>query len=535
MYKNYLYLLRGVKELNEIICNRTIKDIYTQEKDKLFLHIPSNDNVNFHLIISANAQFPFVTTKEGHFKAKKNTKNFLNEFLPDVIQNISIASNDRVIKIELTKSLLFFLIRGSATNVIFLNKNNISSFKKVNEKALIKLQEELDQLQFINTYEEFLLDMTEDEKSKFTEQYRFVDKDIQNEMTLKDEHWKSSLLNIIDSIFYKPINIFYDEKKQKPVFQPVTFLSLTHNSYDQKYDGYFDAVNKYMFYKHTLSDGKNLKVEIDKFLNKKLGLSSNKLNNLKARLDIGSKESEYSLHANLLLANIGTIKKGMKEIEVEDYDSKSKTKIIMDEKLSPSKNVEKLFEKARSEKINYEKTKEIYNNTRKEYSHFIELKTKFDNSSSYDELITIKKELKIRLQMKQEKNEDKINFRHFIIEDKYHLYVGKDSKNNDLLTTRFAKQNDYWFHARSVSGSHVVLRVETVKEGVPKSVLKKAASIAAFYSKAKSSKLVSVSFTFKKYVSKSKNMPLGQVSLLKEQVLLVSPEIPKDCIYIESD
>jgi len=72
------------------------------------------------------------------------------------------------------------------------------------------------------------------------------------------------------------------------------------------------------------------------------------------------------------------------------------------------------------------------------------------------------------------------------------VYVGKDSKNNDLLTTRFAKQNDFWFHARSVSGSHVVLRVENTKEIIPKSVLKKVAALAAFHSKAKTAGVVPV-------------------------------------------
>jgi len=101
-----------------------------------------------------------------------------------------------------------------------------------------------------------------------------------------------------------------------------------------------------------------------------------------------------------------------------------------------------------------------------------------------------------------------------------------------LLTTRFAKQNDFWFHARSVSGSHVVLRVENTKDVVPKSILKKVASLTAYHSKAKTAGVVPVSYTFKKYVIKRKGQPPGQVSLLKEEVLLVKPEIPGDADYL---
>ncbi|HEX2963553.1 MAG TPA: NFACT RNA binding domain-containing protein [Ignavibacteriales bacterium] len=132
------------------------------------------------------------------------------------------------------------------------------------------------------------------------------------------------------------------------------------------------------------------------------------------------------------------------------------------------------------------------------------------------------------------KPEEGSKFKHYIIENKYHVYVGKDSANNDLLTVKFAKQNDYWFHARAVPGSHVVLRVENSKEAIPKPVLKKAASLAAFHSKAKTSKLAPVSYTLKKYVTKRKGMEPGKVALLKEDVLLVPPEVPQDCEFVNS-
>ena len=101
-----------------------------------------------------------------------------------------------------------------------------------------------------------------------------------------------------------------------------------------------------------------------------------------------------------------------------------------------------------------------------------------------------------------------------------------------MLTTRFAKQNDFWFHARSVSGSHVVLRIDNTKEVVPKSILKKVASLAAYHSKAKTAGIVPVSYTLKKNVAKRKSQSAGQVSLLKEEVLLVKPEIPSDADYL---
>ena len=60
-----------------------------------------------------------------------------------------------------------------------------------------------------------------------------------------------------------------------------------------------------------------------------------------------------------------------------------------------------------------------------------------------------------------------------------------------------------------------------------------AASIAAFYSKAKTAKIAPVAYTFAKFVYKRKGMEPGKVMLSKEKVLLVKPEIPKNCEFVE--
>lgn len=104
-----------------------------------------------------------------------------------------------------------------------------------------------------------------------------------------------------------------------------------------------------------------------------------------------------------------------------------------------------------------------------------------------------------------------------------------------MVTTRFAKQNDYWFHARGASGSHVIIKVENTKEAIPKNVLKKAAALAAYHSKAKKAGVVPVAFTFKKYVAKKKGDPVGTVHLLREDVLLVRAEIPNGCEFVTNN
>ncbi len=227
----------------------------------------------------------------------------------------------------------------------------------------------------------------------------------------------------------------------------------------------------------------------------------------------------------------------MKSIEVFDiYNDNLALTVKLNETLTPQKNVDYYFDKSRSDKIKLEKSKQLYKNFSKQFLKFKELEERFNNSKDIEDYDNIMKELKLNVKTSEKRDHDtQFSFKHYIIESKYHVFVGKDSKNNDLLTTKFAKQNDYWFHARSVPGSHVVLRVENAKETIPKPILKKTASLAAFHSKAKTAGLVPVSFTQKKYVVKKKGMEAGKVALLKEDVLIVKPEIPKECEYIANN
>lgn len=101
------------------------------------------------------------------------------------------------------------------------------------------------------------------------------------------------------------------------------------------------------------------------------------------------------------------------------------------------------------------------------------------------------------------------------------VLVGRSAKENDLLV-RHASPNDLWLHARGVPGAHVL-----IKNGgrpVPEDVLRRAAQLAAWFSKARGERKVEVSYTEARYVRKPKGSPPGMVRLLREQVLVVSGE-----------
>lgn len=97
-------------------------------------------------------------------------------------------------------------------------------------------------------------------------------------------------------------------------------------------------------------------------------------------------------------------------------------------------------------------------------------------------------------------------------------------KSNDYLSLKFGKGNDYWFHVKGNSGSHVVIKGPEGEEKPPKEIISAAASLAAYYSKEKNGKKVSVIYTQCKYVKKSRSDNPGTVNVTKENSISVAPK-----------
>ena len=119
------------------------------------------------------------------------------------------------------------------------------------------------------------------------------------------------------------------------------------------------------------------------------------------------------------------------------------------------------------------------------------------------------------------------NFREFTIADGWRVLVGRNNKENDLLTHRTAALDDLWFHAKSIRGSHVVLRREGKKRDVSFQALNEAAAIAAWFSKAKHSSKVPVDYVEVRHLRKPRGALPGLVTYKNEKSLFVEPGIPK--------
>jgi len=538
MIKNYFYLNRFVIEAGRILPGNKVYNIFTQEKDKLIIEFGEEDAVKF-LEMYVNPGQPHIIIRTSYSRAKKNTFDLFSEVYGQIISSIKIADDDRIIKIELKSTALFFAIRGKYTNILFVKENNsISSFKKVDEDVLKDLAHEMQGKNYIDSFNH--LDVKLDSDDYYVDikrKYPIIGNEIikESKRRNKSDNENKSLIieKVLNEIIDEQPTVFINENLGEVHLAPVSFDVFEHTE-KKSFETLIEAQTFYLSKRRFIYEKQRLLKIIKKHLDRDLKKTANKLNKLIAVVQKESKEEEYNRLGNLLLVNIVKIKIGMDSLEVNNiYGSNEIIKIKLNPKLPPKKNIDNYFDKSKSEKIGIEKSKELLVLTKIKFN---ELKSTEELLKSIDDLKELKwimKKMKIKVKENVESRDDiKLKFKHYVIDDKYNVYVGKDSKNNDLLTTRFAKQNDFWFHARSVSGSHIVLRVENTKEAIPKSVLKKVAALAAFHSKAKTAGVVPVAYTYKKYVIKKKGYPVGTVHLLREDVLLVKPEVPKGCEFV---
>ncbi|MEZ4386775.1 MAG: NFACT RNA binding domain-containing protein [Candidatus Krumholzibacteriia bacterium] len=113
----------------------------------------------------------------------------------------------------------------------------------------------------------------------------------------------------------------------------------------------------------------------------------------------------------------------------------------------------------------------------------------------------------------------------YVLPGGWEVLAGRTSADNDLLSLKLARPNDWWFHVKGMPGSHVVLRVPAGQEP-DRETVKAAAAIAAWHCKKREARLVAVTATRARYVTKPRGAPVGTVEVRKEVVFKVAPALP---------
>lgn len=213
MYKSYYFLNRYVIELREILINKTVFEIFSQEKDKLIIHL-KNGQDNF-IEMNVSSKDPYILLKRKFNRAKKNTIDFFHPFIGSIILDVSIASDDRIIKITTSVGNIFFTIRGNLTNVFYIADDQIYGFKKEDDIKLEQLKSDFINKIYISSFN--MIDknnLAGKSLEQIKKEFPFIGKDILNEVKLRQDD-NSDLYKLINDILItirddKPA-VFFDD------------------------------------------------------------------------------------------------------------------------------------------------------------------------------------------------------------------------------------------------------------------------------------------------------------------------------------
>ena len=299
-----------------------------------------------------------------------------------------------------------------------------------------------------------------------------------------------------------------------------------------KYESISELVDEF-YYKRDVAERMRQKTaDLIKLLNNHAERIAKKMSILRATLSDAEKMDTYREYGDLITANIYRIQEGHKSVEVENYfdENLGTVKITLDPSLSPSQNAQKYYKKYNKSKTALKEAQKQLEQSAEELEYIESTLAMVETADRLEDISVIRRELanegyikrSTNAQKKQKAEQSKPM--HFVSSDGFDIYVGRNNTQNDYLTLKLANSSDLWFHTKDIHGSHTVIKLGLDKD-VPKQTILEAASLAAYYSKARESSQVPVDYTTIKNVRKPNGAKPGMVIYEHYNTVYIKPEL----------
>ena len=309
---------------------------------------------------------------------------------------------------------------------------------------------------------------------------------------------------------YSAIRLHQYDTFEEKCFTSISFLLST----------YYDTKNKITRIRQKSADLRHVVQTALERANKKYDLQYKQLKDTQGR-------EKYRIYGELLQAyGYGLEPKATSLTCTNFYDGKKIT-IPLDIQLNAQENAQKYFARYNKQKRTHEALSGLLKETGDDIIYLESLVNALDIALTEADLAQIKDELeqagyiKKRFTKKKQKTINKPL--HYISSDGYHMYVGKNNLQNDELTFKFATGGDWWFHAKGVPGSHVIVKTEGHE--LPDRTFEEAARLAAYYSKSRDTDKVEIDYIEKKHVKKPNGAKPGFVVYYTNYSMVIDPNI----------
>lgn len=559
-------------ELNKYLLNGRIYKIAQPEKDELLLTIKNNKKDQYKLLISAGASLPLMYLTDNNKPSPMTAPNFCM-LLRKHISNGRIISiiqpeMERIVDFEIEhlnelgdvcRKHLIIELMGKHSNIIFCDADMkiIDSIKHVSvqvssvrevlpgrdyfiPKTITKYNPlTVTQRNFINI---LLADCNPIGKAlymNFTGLSPMIAHDICHQAGLDSDipagdmeeillihlyNIFSQTMDIIKHNSFYPIIIYQDN-------EPVDFAAIMIESYASDNILHLESISavleKYYADKDSVTRIRQRSATLRQVVQTLLSKDYKKYDLQLKQIKDTEKREKFQLYGELLTAYGYNIEGTPSEVTVDNYHTGEKITIPLNNELSPMENAKKYFERYNKLKRTYEALTEIIKATKEEIDHLESISTALDIAPDENSLKELKEEMiefgYIRRKSTEKKSKYVSKPLHYISSEGFDIYVGKNNYQNEELTFKVATGNDWWFHAKGMPGSHVIVKSDG-KE-LPDSVFEEAGRLAAFYSKARGREKVEIDYIQRKHVKKVNGGKPGFVIYHTNYSMLIDPDI----------
>lgn len=570
------------KELREELQGGRIYKIAQPERDELLLTIKNNGS-QYRLVLSADASLPLLYLTENNKKSPMSAPNFCM-LLRKHIQNARILSIDqpgleRVVHMrlehlnemgDLCQKILTIELMGKYSNIIFRDDDKIIDSMKHISTAVSSVREVLPgRTYFIPRAEEKLNLLDEDIKELhgcFME--RLEEKSLPAGKFLYRNFTGLSPVMAEEICFEagidgdKPGTALEAEEKEM-LFQAITAMgerikkggfipNIIYAGGEPKEFGVVPyEIFRGMEVKEISSVSLMLKLyyeeksrttrirqksaDLRKVVQTAIERSSKKLDLQQKQLKDTEKREKYKVYGELLHTYGYEAKAGDDSITVVNYYDGKELKIPLDTELTPMENAAKYFERYGKMKRTYEALTELTKETEADLQYLETVLISLELSRDEEDLAQIRDELFKSGYIKKRGGEKKVKSGskplHYISSDGFHMYVGRNNYQNEEITFRMAEGGDWWFHAKGIPGSHVIVKCKGAE--LPDGTFEEAARLAAHYSGKREQDKVEVDYIQKKHVKKPGGGKPGFVVYYTNYSMVIDTDISKITVVNE--
>jgi predicted ribosome quality control (RQC) complex YloA/Tae2 family protein len=246
------------------------------------------------------------------------------------------------------------------------------------------------------------------------------------------------------------------------------------------------------------------------------------------------RSEEFKRCGELLMLNKENIKKGLSSVRLTDvFEPESpEVEVSLDPKHSATRNAQIYFKKYKKAKDALSIIEKRRSETENRITRLERIGEQLESHDENVDLEAIRRSLTQLGFLKEPKprtakgKQKEFSGRTFLTKSGCEILVGRNNKENDYLTFKFARPDDLWFHAQDVPGSHALLRKKEKKTEPSQSDIRESAQVAAYFSKARGEKKAAVIYTQAKYVRKPKRGKPGLALVEREKSIVVQPGLP---------